>query len=911
MIRRFSSRREHIGKSFLNDRLVNAIAYDRIAGYFSSSLLEVAGEAIESLKGTARIVCNSDIDMRDTETARAAEMAMRQEWCTRVDALFSSEAQPRFERLYRLLSTGKLEVRVLPSEAFGLVHGKAGVITLADGSKTSFLGSINESRLAWEVNYELLWEDDAEEAVRWVQEEFDALWNHPAAIPLAKFIVEDAGRLARRRIIPVDRWKNKPEGAAVAVESPVYRSEFGLWAHQKYFVKKAFEDHISGRGARYVLADMVGLGKTVQLALAAQLMALHGDKPVLIIVPKSLLMQWQDEMLNLLDMPSAYWDGRQWIDEQGIAHAANGNKPLKKCPRRVGIISQGLIIHGGEMVQSLLELEYECIIVDESHRARRKNLRKDAENEEPDPNNLMKFLLRLARRTKSFLLATATPVQLYPVEAFDLLEILSQGNDAVLGNEFSRWRMDKAYTLRLVQGLEQPPDELYILWDWLRNPMPPSSENEKVFGVIRRRLNMKNQQSVAEGSRIDQLTQADKHKILQFRERFFIENNPFIRHFIRRTRDFLETTVDPQTGEPYLKPIKVELFGETEEEAIVLPGYLKDAYHTAELFSEELAKRMVAGGFMRTMLLRRIGSSMKAGENTARKMLAEWRLTEPEVKTEEEMHVSFDPEQEEEEEETDHPTSASKTLTQRERELLEQIIRQLEANKERDPKYLHLREYLFEKRWIESGCIIFSQYFDTVMFMARQLSEEYPELEIGLYAGGDKSGILKGGEYQMMDKDELKKQVREGRIKVLFGTDAASEGLNLQRLGTLINLDLPWNPTRLEQRKGRIQRIGQLRDTVYIYNMRYKDSVEDRVHQLLSGRLEGVYRLFGQIPDVLEDVWIEMAVGNKEKARQIIDALPEKHPFEMKYNKIENINWESCAEILNKTERRHILLKNW
>ena len=43
--------------------------------------------------------------------------------------------------------------------------------------------------------------------------------------------------------------------------------------------------------------------------------------------------------------------------------------------------------------------------------------------------------------------------------------------------------------------------------------------------------------------------------------------------------------------------------------------------------------------------------------------------------------------------------------------------------------------------------------------------------------------------------------VRRGELRLLLGTDAASEGLNLQRLGTLINLDLPWNPTRLEQRK--------------------------------------------------------------------------------------------------------------
>ena len=69
------------------------------------------------------------------------------------------------------------------------------------------------------------------------------------------------------------------------------------------------------------------------------------------------------------------------------------------------------------------------------------------------------------------------------------------------------------------------------------------------------------------------------------------------------------------------------------------------------------------------------------------------------------------------------------------------------------------------------------------------------------------------------------------------------------------------NPTRLEQRKGRIQRIGQLNDVVYVYNIRYLGSVEDRVHQLLSSRLQDIYMLFGQVPDVLEDVWIDVALG--------------------------------------------------
>lgn len=167
------------------------------------------------------------------------------------------------------------------------------------------------------------------------------------------------------------------------------------------------------------------------------------------------------------------------------------------------------------------------------------------------------------------------------------------------------------------------------------------------------------------------------------------------------------------------------------------------------------------------------------------------------------------------------------------------------------------------------------------------------------------------GVFTRTPREVLKERVRKGEIRVLIGTDAASEGLNLQRLGTLINLDLPWNPSRLEQRKGRIQRIGQLRDTVDIFNMRYAGSVEDRVHDLLSERLEKISALFGQLPDILEDVWIDIALGEIERAKKTIDAVPKKHPFGLRYHTIEKVDWETCARVLDAEERKRLLTQGW
>lgn len=265
------------------------------------------------------------------------------------------------------------------------------------------------------------------------------------------------------------------------------------------------------------------------------------------------------------------------------------------------------------------------------------------------------------------------------------------------------------------------------------------------------------------------------------------------------------------------------------------------------------------------------------------------------------------------EEETEAITTAgmSRTLTGDERELLERFVKALEANQERDPKYTVVLDCLNTRGWLEKGCIIFSQFYDSVRWLAEHLIDDLPGERIAIYAGSGKSGIWTDGKFNPVSREEIKMLVRQGEVRLLLGTEAASEGLNLQRLGTLINLDLPWNPTRLEQRKGRIQRIGQLNDTVYVYNMRYLGSVEDRVHQLLSDRLQGIYSLFGQIPDVLEDVWIEVALGEAERAKRIIAAVPEKHPFEIKYHGVAKINWESCEQVLSTNAKRAALRQGW
>ena len=891
-MKRFSSRRQRLDASFLTPRLHGALGYDRIAGYFSSSILEVAGEALEAVKGPVRMVCNSALEARDVMTAKAAQAALRQEWCASEPEKLGDAAKGRFARLHRLLATGKLQVRVLPDEHFGLIHGKAGVIHLADGSKTAFMGSANESFSAWKLNYELVWEDNTIDAVAWVQEEFDALWHSPYATALAEFVVQDIERLSRREVIgSIETWRKSPEPAAPIIESPVFREQAGLWAHQKHFIKLAFDAHRGPFGARFILADQVGLGKTLQLGATAELIALSGDKPVLVLAPKTVIWQWQDELSNLLALPTAVWDGKQWVDENGIEHPAAGPEAIRQCPRRIGIVSTGLVTRGSEIAEWLEHLEFDCVILDEAHRARRRNRSPGREFDAAEPNNLLAFLRRISRRTRSMLLATATPVQLHPIEAWDLLDALACGSDAVLGSPGSAWRRPRQ-ALELVMGGAPMPADDVARWEWLRNPFPPAAEGID-YGILRQALRLSEADALAPGAALDKLAPPDRARLARLFPKFVEGANPIIRHVILRTREYLENTLDPATGEPYLKPVRVNLHGEGDDEAIKLPPFLADAYEHANEFCRLLASR-ARSGFFRTLLLRRVGSSMEAGRITAEKILHNW--------------VDLD---EEDDEEDSELFGQLRTLTGEERDALQRFMNALEANRERDPKYRMVRELLIERGWLTQGCIVFSQYFDSVWWLANQLSRELPEEDIGIYAGAARSGVMRNGAFRREARDVLKKGVSHGRLRLILGTDAASEGINLQRLGTLINFDLPWNPSRLEQRKGRIQRIGQIRGVVDIFNMRYAGSVEDRVHALLSQRLQGISALFGQLPDILEDVWVNVALGDLDRARQTIDAVPRHHPFKLRYHKVEKIDWESCGKVLNAMEAKAQLMRGW
>ena len=431
MITRFTSRSAPLHRAFLAERLKGATSYLRIAGYFRSSILELVGEEVAAIPDV-RIVCNSDLDAGDLAVSKAARgVALKGKFNEGNDAAEALLDRSRYRKLYDLLLSKRVSIRVLPREAVFL-HGKAGVIHRPTelGGSTSFLGSTNETRNAWAHNHELLWEDGSPEAVAWVEEEFAALWEQAFDLPDA--ILEEVGRVADRREVRFDPAaaargeagtigeKEVPEAAMA--EAPIYRNGEQLQPWQRSFVTTFLAHREAYGNARLLLADEVGLGKTLSLATAAMVAALLGDGPVLVLAPATLLWQWQVELKDRLGIPSAVWESskKRWVDAEGHVIRTRGAGDVAHPPCAVAIVSTGLITQHTAERDALARVKLGTLVLDEAHKARTQG----GLGKEEKPGRLLAFMRIAAANARHVLLGTATPIQTRVGDLWDLLSIL-------------------------------------------------------------------------------------------------------------------------------------------------------------------------------------------------------------------------------------------------------------------------------------------------------------------------------------------------------------------------------------------------------------------------------------------------------------------------------------------------------
>ena len=199
------------------------------------------------------------------------------------------------------------------------------------------------------------------------------------------------------------------------------------------------------------------------------------------------------------------------------------------------------------------------------------------------------------------------------------------------------------------------------------------------------------------------------------------------------------------------------------------------------------------------------------------------------------------------------------SLTAAEREQLEEIERLANAIGE-TTKQRYLREIVTQaSESVEKGRVIVFTQFRTTQ---REIVRATEELGVPVHAVN--------GSHPSTKKDEIVGEFEE-RGGVLVTTDSISEGRNMQFCNLLVNYDLPWNPMSVEQRIGRIDRIGQDRE-VFVFNLALEDTVEEYVLEKLYGKIDLFTQTVGDLKDVLSTMERSGADFETEVFRQLVDA---------------------------------------
>ncbi|MDJ1180771.1 helicase-related protein [Roseofilum sp. BLCC_M91] len=316
--------------------------------------------------------------------------------------------------------------------------------------------------------------------------------------------------------------------------------------------------------------------------------------------------------------------------------------------------------------------------------------------------------------------------------------------------------------------------------------------------------------------------------------------------------------------------------------------YVREEFNRAEALFNDGRKGTV--GFALTILQRRLASSPEAIYQSLRrrrerlqKRLREEELLKRGLSAEldfgptidlEDLDDDFEDssgeEREATEEEVVDQASAARTIAELQAEIdrlekLENLAQQVRrGGKDRKwdelSKLLQNSAEMFYAGGHRRKLVIFTEHRDTLNYLVSQITTLIgrPEAVVTIHGG-------MGREERKKAEEAFKQDVA---VQVLIATDAAGEGINLQRAHLMVNYDLPWNPNRLEQRFGRIHRIGQT-EVCHLWNLVAEETREGDVYLALLKKLEIEQKaLGGKVFDVLGK-----AIAGKELRELLIEAI--------------------------------------
>ncbi len=187
--------------------------------------------------------------------------------------------------------------------------------------------------------------------------------------------------------------------------------------------------------------------------------------------------------------------------------------------------------------------------------------------------------------------------------------------------------------------------------------------------------------------------------------------------------------------------------------------------------------------------------------------------------------------------------------------LLKKILEMVEPiTPAKDAKLQTLRQRLADKPLKDGKRLIFTQYADTARYLFEHLNPGGKRDDIEVIYSGDKSKARVVGRFAPQANPEYRFQANESELFTVIATDVLAEGLNLQDCDKIINYDLHWNPVRLIQRFGRIDRIGSDYDRIYGFNFLPETGIERNLglRQTLHNRIQEIHDSIGEDSEILD-----------------------------------------------------------
>ena len=914
--------------------LEDAERYDRLTGYFNAGALALAARGIEGLvrnAGRMRLVVGCTLEPSEIEAIECGE-ALRDLVEQRLASLPLAPPDPAsseaLELLAWMIARGHLEVKVAvpcdpdgrPIPSDGIFHEKAGIVADRSGDRLAWNGSLNETAAGWRRNWESInvYTSWGPEPGRVDDEEanFARIWANRSKRVIV-LDVPDAARRDLMRFMPDSdtparlkesgpaHIKPAPEDAAPPPKQPeplpaetppvddlrsrvwafIARApslpEGGIrvgeataavipWPHQI----KAFERLYKHWPPRLLIADEVGLGKTIQAGLLLRQAWLSGRaKRILILAPKAVLGQWQIELREKFNLNWPVYDGRQLV--RYPSPALRGRHRVEAGRHRwheePAVIASSHLMRRRERAAVLLEdaAPWDLVVLDEAHHARR---RAAGAPQEGGPNALLRLMRGLEGRTQGLVLLTATPMQVHPVEVWDLLDLLG------LPPEWSA----EAF-LRFFEDLEQPS--------------PSSQALDRMSGLFRAVERSYGEVATADAQRLTALSRFKANKVLRaLRDpasiprrqleteerraalRIVQAHTPIRRLVSRHTRELLRRyfkagMLTTPIAERSVKDRFVDMTSEERALYDAVEEYIASTYNQAS------AAERTAVGFVMTIYRRRLASSFHALRTTLRKHLEA-------IAVDDQGQMAGSDEDAPDDETTDEIPDTDEIAELEQRALAAEEahdIKHLLATIDRlppDSKLERLKDVLGELN--EAGfaqTMVFSQFTDTMDFLREALRGEAGPRLMCFSGRGGEIPTADGG-WRTISRDEAKRRFRDGEADILLCTDAAAEGLNFQFCGALVNYDMPWNPMRVEQRIGRIDRLGQAHPVIRIVNLHYEGTVETDVYRVLRNRI-GLFKavvgrlqpILAQLPRTIADAVVSGASREARERASVTDAI--------------------------------------